>query len=91
VAHVLHPKAQMMPLGRHICRRKRAMPKTQREEDKKHGDKLESLIERTGGSSSSQRRTERAAGDDATQLQDDDDEDVQNDDVEDRRDVGNPE
>jgi hypothetical protein len=68
-----------------------AMPKPQTEDDKKHGDKLESLIDRTGGGSSPQRRTERAAGDEATQLQDDDDEDLQNDDVEDRRDVGNPE
>jgi hypothetical protein len=67
-----------------------AMPNTQKEDDKKHGDKLESLIDRTGGSSSPQRRTERAADDDPTKLQDDDDEDVQNDDVQDRRDVGNP-
>jgi hypothetical protein len=62
------------------------MPRTQSEEDKKHGDKLESLIERTGGGAG-----KSAADDDATQLQDDDDEDVQNDDAEDRRDVGAPE
>ena len=67
------------------------MPKPQSEDDKKHGDKLESLIDRTGGASPPRKRNESAADDDATRLQDDDDEDVQNDDVEDHRDVGEPE
>jgi hypothetical protein len=60
------------------------MPKRQSEEDKKHGDKLESLIGRTGGSKPDQ----DASGDDPTELQDDDDEDVQNDDADSSRDVG---
>jgi hypothetical protein len=63
------------------------MPKPRSEEEKKHGDKLESLIGRTGGASSRQGRDDDA-DEDAAQLQDDDDEDVQNDDVSDRRDVG---
>lgn len=67
------------------------MPRTQNEDDKKHGDKLESLIDRTVGSSSPRKPNESAADDDATELQDDDDEDVENDDLEDRRDGGAPE
>ena len=65
------------------------MPKPRSEEEKKHGDKLESLIGRTGGGSP--RGVDDDAGDeDPAQLQDDDDEDVQNDDVSERRDVGKP-
>ena len=63
------------------------MPKTQTEEDKKHGDKLQPLIDRTGGNKSA---TREQGADDPAALQDDDDEDVQNDDVDDRRDVGDP-
>ena len=66
------------------------MPRTRSEDDKKHGDKLESLIERTGGDPSPRER-QSAADDDTAELQDDDDEDVQNDDGEDRRDIGGPE
>ena len=76
------------------------MPKTRGEDDKKHGDKLESLIERTGGNPSG-KRTEsadedeqdlRADEDDAALLQDDEDEDFDDedddDDIETDRDVG---
>jgi hypothetical protein len=58
------------------------MPKTKGGVTKKHGDKMEPLIDRTGS------RASPGAEDDPAQLQDDDDEDLQNDDVEDRRDVG---
>ena len=61
------------------------MAKARREGTKKHGDELESLIDRTGNDST-RSKTVRT-GDDPTELQDDDDEDVQNDDVDDRRDV----
>ena len=61
------------------------MAKARREGTKKHGDELESLIDRTGNDST-RSKTERT-GDNPTELQDDDDEDVQNDDVDDRRDV----
>jgi hypothetical protein len=54
------------------------MPKTQSEDDKKHGDKLQPLIERTRGSASSRNGKES----------DDDGEGVQNDDVDTDRDVG---
>ena len=64
------------------------MPKPRSEEDKKHGDKLESLIGRTGGASSREKRDDNAGDEDPAQLKDDDDEDVQNDGAEDRRDVG---
>jgi hypothetical protein len=66
------------------------MPKTRGEDDKKHGDKLESLIERTRGNASSRngKEWEEDEDEDPAALQDDDDEDVQNDDVETRRDVG---
>jgi hypothetical protein len=64
------------------------MPKPRSEEEKKHGDKLESLIGRTGGASPREGRDDDARHEDPAQLQDDDDEDVQNDDVSDRRDVG---
>ena len=63
------------------------MPKTKSEATKKHGDKLEPLIDRTGSRSSPEERNE-TPGDDPAELQDDDDEDVQNDEVEDRRDIG---
>jgi hypothetical protein len=76
------------------------MPKTPSEDDKKHGDKLESLIERTGGNPSARGGRDDSAeedepallsdDDDATLLQDDDDEDFQNDDGETYRDVGEP-
>ena len=55
------------------------MAKTQSEDDKKHGDKLESLIERTGGGPSPKKRVTK---DDPAQLQVDD-QDVEDDDVED--------
>lgn len=64
------------------------MPKPQREEDKKHGDKLESLIDRTAGQSSTEGRNQGGGKHDPAQLQDHDDEDVQNDDADSRRDVG---
>ena len=82
------------------------MPKTRGEGDKKHGDKLESLVERTGGKPSPRGARDDSAGegsadedepapfsdddDDATLLLDDDDEDFQNDDGETYRDVGEP-
>jgi hypothetical protein len=56
------------------------------EDAKKHGDKLESLVDRTSGRSPPADQNEDG-DDDAADLQDDDDEDVQNDDVENRRDV----
>ena len=64
------------------------MPKPRSEEDKKHGDKLESLIGRTGGAASREERDDAAGDQDAAQLQDDDDEDVRNDAGADRRDAG---
>ncbi|HSC14737.1 MAG TPA: hypothetical protein VLI71_06440 [Gammaproteobacteria bacterium] len=66
------------------------MPKPRSEEEKKHGDKLESLIGRTGGGSSREGRNDDAGDEDPAQRQDDDAEDAQNDDVSDRRDVGKP-
>jgi hypothetical protein len=76
------------------------MPKIRGEDDKKHGDKLESLIERTGGNPSPRGARDDSAeedepaqfsdDDDATLLQDNDDEDFQNDDGETLRDVGEP-
>ena len=77
------------------------MPKTRGEDDKKHGDKLESLIERTGGNPSPQNRSEASdedegderalvpdEDDDAALLQDDEDEDFEDDDSDTDRDVG---
>jgi hypothetical protein len=61
------------------------MTKPKREASKKHGDKMEPLIDKAAGRSS---LDEESGDDDPTLLQDDDDEDVQNDDVGDRRDVG---
>ena len=79
------------------------MPKTQSESDKKHGDELQSLIERTGGKASPRKPKERPADDDPTELvaddddpvsleddDEEDDEDVQDDDVASYRDVGEP-
>jgi hypothetical protein len=57
------------------------MPKPRSEEDKKHGDKMESLIGRTGGASREE-RDDGADDEDAAQHQDDD-EDLQNEDGED--------
>ena len=58
------------------------MPKTKPEGDKKHGDELESLIERTGGSSTSER--DEVDEDDDEDEDDDaereDDDDIDNDD-----------
>lgn len=45
------------------------MPKTQSEDDKKHGDKLQPLIERTRGNASS--RNAREGDDDAEEIQND--------------------
>jgi hypothetical protein len=60
------------------------MPKSTTGVTKKHGDKMEPLIDRTGSTASP------GAEEDPAQLQDDDDEDLENDNVEDRRDVGKP-
>ena len=64
------------------------MPRKASEDDKKHGDPLAPLIDRTASSSSPRKRGQGAEGDDPAELQDDDDEDVQNDRGDDRRDVG---
>jgi len=63
------------------------MAKQPSEDIKKHGDTMEPLIERTGGSSSP---AKRSADQDPAEFQDDD-EDLENDDVEDLRDVGESE
>lgn len=73
------------------------MPKTQHGDDKKHGDKLHSLVERTGGRSSPSKREASEEDEpvlardeddvDPALFQDEDDEDVQNDDLDTRRDV----
>jgi len=64
------------------------MPRTRGEDDKKHGDTLESLIERTGGSPSARERSESADEepelvpddeDDPAPLEDDDDDDEEDD------------
>jgi hypothetical protein len=67
----------------------RTMPKTQTEDDKKHGDKLKSLIDRAGGDKSP---PGEESDDDPADLRDDEDEDedVENDDdddADDRRDA----
>jgi hypothetical protein len=64
------------------------MPKPTSEDDKKHGDRFESLIDRTMRDASRRKRSADANADDPTGLQDNDDEDLQNDDPENRRDVG---
>jgi hypothetical protein len=51
------------------------MPNTTSEEDKKHGDKLQSLIDRTGSSASPGKRSEAVDDDAPAARQDDDDED----------------
>ena len=66
------------------------MPRTRGEDDKKHGDTLESLIERTGGIPSARERSESADEDepelvpddedDPALLEDDDDDDEEDDD-----------
>jgi hypothetical protein len=72
--------------ARFDVREERAMPDRRSEGTKKHGDELESLIDRaTGGKSAGQGHS---SADDPTEFQDDDDEDVHNDDRDDRRDVG---
>jgi hypothetical protein len=64
------------------------MPRTTKSEPtKKHGDKMEPLIERTERDPALREGTRRG-GDDPGALQDDDDEDIENDDAEDRRDIG---
>lgn len=69
------------------------MPSRKGEVSKKHGDKLEPLIERTAGGSSredegrSPGEEEERDDDDPTLLQDDDDEDVENGDFDDSRDI----
>lgn len=60
------------------------MPRKSSESDKKHGDKLESLVQRTA---EGQREIED--DDDPTLLQDDDDESADNDDADERRDAPN--
>jgi len=55
------------------------MPTTTTEDDKKHGDKLESLIDRTGRSASPGKPRENADDDELTESQDADDEDEDND------------
>jgi hypothetical protein len=64
------------------------MQKTPSEDEKKHGDRFEPLIDRTMGGSSQGKPGHEADADDPAELQDDADEDVENDDPEDRRDVG---
>lgn len=65
------------------------MPEQKVEADKKHGDKLESLVDRIAGGPKEKRPGDLGRREPA-ELQDDDDEDLQNDDVEIRRDVGDP-
>jgi hypothetical protein len=71
------------------------MPRTRNEGDKKHGDELQSLIERTGGDPSPRDRKESADDDepelvpddeDRALLDDDEDEDEDEDEVEDQDD-----
>jgi hypothetical protein len=63
------------------------MPKSKGEATKKHGDKMEPFIERTGGNTPRERPDE-SVDDDPTMLRNDTEEDVQNDDVENPRNVG---
>jgi hypothetical protein len=49
------------------------MPKPQSGENKKHGDKLEDLIERTGGKASPERPGQQRAANPADVQQDDED------------------
>jgi hypothetical protein len=64
----------------------RRMPQPKNEDNKKHGDVLQPLVDRAKRGVSPGPRGE--GGTDPAELQDDDDEDVQNDDTEDNRDVG---
>jgi len=57
------------------------MPTTTTEDDKKHGDKLESLIDRTGRSALPGKPSENADDDELTESQDADDEDEDNEDA----------
>ena len=85
LARVLHPFGDIPFKSREDIQ----MPRKSSEGDsKKHGDKLESLIERTAGGAPESEgdeddtrrlQDEEGDGDDPTLLQDDDDEDVQND------------
>ncbi len=61
------------------------MPQPKSEDNKKHGDVLQPLVDRAKRGASPGKREEGEA--DPAELQDDDDEDVQNDDPDDRRDV----
>jgi hypothetical protein len=56
------------------------MPKAKPEGDKKHGDELESLIERTGESSAGER--DESDDDDADENDEDDDIDIDSEDDE---------
>jgi hypothetical protein len=58
------------------------MPKSKPEGDKKHGDELESLIERTGESSANERDEGDEDDDDDTDERDDDGDDIDSDDDE---------
>ena len=58
------------------------MPKTRGEDDKKHGDTLQSLIERAGGQPSARERTESDDEDESDLLPDDEDEALDEDDEE---------
>ena len=49
------------------------MPRTRGEGDKKHGDELQSLIERTGGDPSPRERKESADDDESELVPDDED------------------
>jgi len=49
------------------------MPRTRDEGDKKHGDELQSLIERTGGDPSARERKETADDDEPELVPDDED------------------
>ena len=58
------------------------MPNAMSEDDKKHGDKLQSLIDRTGSSASPGKRSEGADDAAPARHQDDDDEDDEDEDNE---------
>lgn len=64
------------------------MPRQPSEGEKKHGDKMESFIDRTADQPATRESDSSGAEDDPALLQDDDDEDVQSDGGTDRRDIG---
>jgi hypothetical protein len=64
------------------------MPRQSREGDKKHGDKMESFIDRTADSPAPDKSERGGDGDDPTLLQHDDEEDAQSDGGTDDRDIG---